>query len=202
MAPRPAAGARRREILEALAELLATPEAAPVTTAALARAVGLSEAALYRHFPSKARIFEGLLEFAEGALFERIRALAREVPDTPAALGQMAALALAFAERNPGIARLLAGEVLVGEDPRLGRRAARVFERLAAEFRQRIRRGEVEEERVCALPPGMAAALVADWVVGRWQRYVKSGFAAPPTADWGVVWALMGRALFPPPGSH
>jgi AcrR family transcriptional regulator len=140
---------RRQQILEALARELEQAPGQRITTAALARSVGVSEAALYRHFPSKARMFEGLLEFAEEAVFGRVARILEEAGDAPRRCGQILGLVLAFAERNPGITRILLGDALVGETPRL---RARVDQAGAA------RRGAARRDPTRALALGSQRA--------------------------------------------
>src|SRR5690606_19218021 len=127
---------RRREILEALAKLFEAQPFGRVTTAALARELGISEAALYRHFPSKARMLEGLIEFIEDALFGRIRIILQEVQGGGDRLHQICSLVLLFAERNPGMVPLLTGDALAGENERLRRRMGQFYERLETQLRQ------------------------------------------------------------------
>ena len=141
-----ARGARRREILEALASELEGRPGARITTARLAAVLGISEAALYRHFPSKADMFEALLDFAEDAVFTRSKRVSEQSRPLPARVRAMTELLLTFSERNPGITRVLMGEAVMGEQARLRERAAHFFERAETELRQLFRDAALEPE--------------------------------------------------------
>ena len=130
---------RRQEILQALALMLETHPGARITTAALAKQVGVSEAALYRHFPSKAKMLEGLIEFVEESLFSRVSRIMTEEPTAQQRCNKLLWLLLSFAERNPGMARLLAGEALQGETDRLRARMRQLFDRLETQLRLILR---------------------------------------------------------------
>src|SRR5690606_11558534 len=121
---------RRQQILEALAQMLEASPGERITTAGLARTVGVSEAALYRHFPSKSKMFEGLIEFIEETVFSRVTLILSEEPDAAVRCEKILGLLLAFAERNPGISRILTGDALAGETERLRNRVAQLYERL------------------------------------------------------------------------
>jgi TetR/AcrR family transcriptional regulator len=132
---------RRQEILEAFAMMLEESPGSRITTAALARHVGVSEAALYRHFPSKAKMIEGLIEFMEASVFTRISRILEEEPTAEGRCRNLVWLLLSFAERNPGFARLLAGDALQGETERLRTRMRQFFDRLETQLRQILREG-------------------------------------------------------------
>jgi len=186
---------RRREILEALAKLFEAQPCGRVTTAALARELGISEAALYRHFPSKARMIEGLIEFIEDALFGRIRVILQETPEAGARLYQIAALILLFAERNPGMVPLLTGDALVGETERLRLRIGQLYERLETQFRQVLREGEARERLAPGATPSAITGLLLALIEGKLRRFARSGFAARPTEQWPEQWSLLAPAL-------
>ena len=134
---------RAQEILQALARMLEVSQGGRITTAALAAELGVSEAALYRHFPSKTRMYEGLIDFIEDTIFTRIRTI---VDDEPDALGQcyrILTLVLTFSEKNPGISRILNGDALTGETGRLHERIAQLFDRLESQLKQTLRESEV-----------------------------------------------------------
>ena len=133
---RPRRGERRQLILEVLARMLEENQGEHITTAQLARAVGVSEAALYRHFPSKARMFEGLLEFTEETLFTRINRILAEESRAEERIQGILFLLLGFADKNPGMARLLYGDVLVGETERLRARVVQIYERIETQLKQ------------------------------------------------------------------
>ncbi len=186
---------RRREILEALARLFEARPFGRVTTAALARELGISEAALYRHFPSKARMLEGLIEFIEDALFGRIRVILQETPGAGERLYQICALVLLFAERNPGMVPLLTGDALVGETERLGQRIGQLYERLETQFRQVLREGEARERLALGATPSAITGLLLALLEGKLRRFARSEFAARPTAQWPEQWSLLAPAL-------
>lgn len=186
---------RRREILEALAKLFEAQPFGRVTTAALARELGISEAALYRHFPSKARMIEALIEFTEDALFGRIRIILQETPATGERLYQICALVLMFAERNPGLVPLLTGDALAGETERLRRRIGQLYERLETQLRQVLREGEARERLAAGATPSAVTALLIALIEGKLRRFARTGFADRPTAQWPEQWALLAPAL-------
>ncbi|RLA54614.1 MAG: nucleoid occlusion factor SlmA [Gammaproteobacteria bacterium] len=187
---------RRQQILEALAQMLEAGPGSRITTAGLAKQVGVSEAALYRHFPSKAKMFEGLIEFIEDTLFTRINIILNEEQTAAQRCEKMLMLLLAFAERNPGITRILTGDALAGESERLHQRVAQLFDRFETQLRQVIREAEMREglRPVLALPA--AANLLMAAAEGRISQYVRSGFQRPPTADWAQQWDLLMSNFF------
>lgn len=194
--------ARRDEILQVLAAQLQQNPGARITTAALARAVGVSEAALYRHFPSKARMFEGLIEFAEESVFGLINRVMQENRQVDRRCEHILLVLLRFAERNPGIARLLYGDVLVGEHERLRQRVGQFFERVETQLR-----GVLRETTLGATPSLAAGAsangaanLLASYASGKVEQFVRSEFRASPTAHWEEQWPLLARACFQPAG--
>lgn len=187
---------RREQILQALAVMLESHPGGRITTAALAREVGVTEAALYRHFPSKARMFEGLIEFVEEVLFSRINRITAEVEGLSPRIEAILALTLGFAERNPGISRILNGDALVGENERLLVRVNQIFERLETELRQMLREAEVSERTSTALPHPAAAQLVVTLVEGRISQFVRSGFRRAPTENWALVQTWLNQSLY------
>ncbi|CAM3383353.1 nucleoid occlusion factor SlmA [Halomonas lysinitropha] len=186
---------RREQILQGLALMLEEDSGKRITVAALARQVGVSEAALYRHFPSKARMFEGLIEFIEASLFERIGRILEEVPETLPRCGQILTLVLAFAEKNPGLSRLLGGDALTGETARLRLRIHQLFERLETQLKQILREAELREGRRPSLPVSAAANLLLAHLEGQISRYVRSDFRQRPTEHWDDQWALLSAQL-------
>jgi TetR/AcrR family transcriptional regulator len=186
---------RREQILQALALMLEEDSGKRITTAALARQVGVSEAALYRHFPSKARMFEGLIEFIEASLFERIRRILDDEPSALARCETIVQLVLAFAEKNPGLSRLMDGDVLTGETARLRTRMSQLFERLETQFKQVLREAELREGLRPQLPVPAAANLLSAFVEGRISQYVRSDFRHRPTSHWNDQWRLLGDGL-------
>ncbi len=162
-------------------------EAAPgkrITTAGLAREVGVSEAALYRHFPSKSKMFEGLIDFIEETLFSRINIILAEESLASGRCEKMLGLLLGFTERNPGITRILTGDALAGETERLHARVAQLFDRLETQLKQVLREAEMREGLRPVLPVNTAANLLLAAAEGRISQYVRSGFQRSPTENW------------------
>ena len=186
---------RREQILQALALMLEEDSGKRITTAALARQVGVSEAALYRHFPSKARMFEGLIEFIETSLFERIRRILEETPEALGRCEKIVQLVLMFAEKNPGLSRLMDGDVLTGETARLRTRMSQLFERLETQFKQILREAELREGLRPRVAVSASANLLAAFVEGRISQYVRSDFRHLPSAHWEDQWTLLGAQL-------
>lgn len=186
---------RREEILGALALMLEQQPGNRITTAALAKAVGVSEAALYRHFPSKARMYDGLIDFVEEALFPRIGRLQQEMDDPLARCGEILRLLLLFAERNPGFARLLLGDVLQGEDDRLHARVRQVFDRLQTELRSALREWSLTRVPAPAASASVLAALLLATAEGKLNQFVRGRYREAPSAGWDLQWQLLRTAL-------
>ncbi len=186
---------RREQILQALALMLEEDSGKRITTASLARQVGVSEAALYRHFPSKARMFEGLIEFIEATLFERIRRILDETPEALPRCQRILMLLLGFAEKNPGLCRLLNGDALTGETARLRVRMGQLFERLETQLKQILREAEIHEGLRPVLPVSSAANVLLAYAEGRIGQYVRSDFKRLPTSHWEDHWQLLSRDL-------
>ncbi len=189
---------RRQQILEALAQMLEANPGERITTAGLARQVGVSEAALYRHFPSKGKMFEGLIEFVEETLFSRINMILAEEPSALARCDKMLTLLLAFTQRNPGITRILTGDALAGETERLHQRVAQLFDRFETQLRQVLREAELREGLRPTITLNAAANLLMAAAEGRISQFVRSGFQRAPTADWAVQWELLSKDLLRP----
>ncbi len=191
----PAKGSRRQQILEALARQLEARPGRRITTAALAQEVGVSEAALYRHFPSKARMFEGLIEFIEESVFGLVNRILDEERSAPVRLERILALLLGFAERNPGLTRILTGDALVGETERLRQRVDQFYQRVETQLRQVLREGEAAGELAPDLPVPPLANLLVALVEGRFNQFVRSGFQRRPTELWPDQWAVLSGLL-------
>lgn len=191
---RPRRGERRQLILEVLARLLQETQGEHITTAQLARAVGVSEAALYRHFPSKAKMFEGLLEFIEETLFTRINRILAEESRAEARIQSILFLVLGFADKNPGMARLLYGDVLVGETERLRKRVAQIYERIETQLKQILREAEVNEN--FRVPVTDVAGLLLAIMEGSITRFVRSEFHSSPVAGWDKQWEMIRKSVF------
>lgn len=190
---RPLPGERRELILQTLARMLEERSGERITTAELARAVGVSEAALYRHFSGKARMFEALIEFIEESLFSRIARILEEEAGTLRRIESILYLVLGFAEKNPGMARILHGDVLVGETERLRRRVAQIYERLETQLKQVLREGELRDGR--RYPVADLAAVLLAFLEGRIARFARSEFRTAPTLGWESQWPLLRRGL-------
>ncbi|MEZ5553713.1 MAG: nucleoid occlusion factor SlmA [Pseudomonadales bacterium] len=187
---------RRQEILEALATMLETHPGSRITTAALAAQVGVSEAALYRHFPSKAKMLEGLIEFIEETLFARISRIMTEEPTAQSRCNKVLGLLLTFAERNPGMARLLVGDALQGETERLRTRMRQVFDRLETQLRLILREWAVTRVPGPELGTAAGANLLLAAAEGRISQFVRSEFRNLPTSNWAEQWKALERSVF------
>ncbi|MBN8429671.1 nucleoid occlusion factor SlmA [Microbulbifer salipaludis] len=187
---------RRQQILQALAHMLEASPGARITTAALAKEVGFSEAALYRHFPSKSKMFEGLIEFIEETIFSRIKIILQDEPSALARCQKILHLLLAFCERNPGITRLLTGDALTGETERLHSRILQLFDRLETQLKQILREAELREQLRPAIPLTAAANLLLASAEGRIVQYVRSGFKRKPTEHWAEQWPVLVAGFF------
>jgi TetR/AcrR family transcriptional regulator len=187
---RPKPGERRIQILQTLAEMLQQPSGDRITTAALAARLDVSEAALYRHFASKAQMFEGLIEFIEQSVFTLINQIvAREEATVgdPRAIGvrqasKIVAILMQFSERNPGMARVMVGDALVFENERLQTRMNQFFDKIEATLKQCLRAGVAESASVTpTVDAQVRASVLAAFVAGRLQRFVRSGFKRLPS---------------------
>ncbi|MDP4789034.1 MAG: nucleoid occlusion factor SlmA [Haliea sp.] len=187
---------RRQQILEALAKMLQASAGTRITTAGLAKEVGVSEAALYRHFPSKGKMFEGLIEFIEDTLFSRISIILSEESGVARRCEKMLLLLLAFTERNPGITRILTGDALAGETERLHQRVAQLFDRYETQLKQVLREAELREGLRPVIPLPAAANLLMATAEGRIAQFVRSGFTRSPTENWQDQWALLISGFF------
>jgi len=180
-----AKGERRIEILKALAQMLEAPKWGRITTAALAQKLDVSEAALYRHFASKAQMYEGLIEFIENSIFTIANRIAADEPDGRRQAERLIEMLLAFAEKNPGMVRVMTGEALVGEHERLQARVNRFFDRFEATLKQALRAAASESgsEEVGA---AAKAATLMRYAIGCLHQYAKSGFSRRPTEGFGA----------------
>jgi len=192
-------GARRLQILQVLARMLERPKGEKVTTAALAKELDVSEAALYRHFASKAQMFEGLIEFIEETLFGLVNKITAEEDNGMKQIQTILTSLLSFAEKNPGMTRVLVGDALVNEDERLQVRINQLHDRLEATLKQCLRvaatQGSTGPERTpgsgTTPDPTPQANLLLCYVIGRWQQFAKSGFKRLPTELWDKQWPLL-----------
>lgn len=187
---------RRAQILQALASMLQSKPGQRITTAKLAAHVGVSEAALYRHFPSKARMFEGLIEFIEETLFSRINKIINEEKDTATRCQLILHLILGFAEKNPGITRILNGDALMGEQDRLRERIAQLYERLETQLKQVLRERKLREGKTLPADEGIIANILLCFADGRINQFIRSEFTKRPTDNFAEQWQLIHTQFF------
>lgn len=173
------AGERKQQILETLAKMLENPKREKITTAGLAAKLDVSEAALYRHFANKAQMFEGLIEFIEASIFGVINKITTDETDGTKQIQLITTMLLKFAEKNPGMTRVLIGDALVNEDEKLQTRINQLYDRIEASIKQSLRIAETQTDKKG--DPEAQANLIVCFVIGRWQQFVKSGFKRKPT---------------------
>ena len=192
MASKP--GERKLQILQTVAQMLEQPKGEKITTAALAARLDLSEAALYRHFASKAQMFEGLIEFIEQTVFGLINKITQEEKSGLQQVEAIVSMLLGFAQKNRGMVRVLIGDALGNEDERLQQRINQLLDRIEATLKQSLRiaatQGEMGEMGE-AVDVGAHANLLVCYVIGRWLQFAKSGFARDPMAQWPAQWAIL-----------
>ncbi len=184
-------GERRLQILQTLAEMLENPKGEKITTAALAARLDCSEAALYRHFASKAQMFDGLIEFIETSLFGVINQISAEEQQGLQQVEHILALLLNFAQRNRGMTRVLTGDALVNENERLQARINLLHDKIEAALKQALRVAATQQQISTEADFGGLANLLLCFVVGRWQQYAKSGFSREPSAHWAQQWPML-----------
>jgi TetR/AcrR family transcriptional regulator len=173
-------GARKLQILQTLATMLEDPKGEKVTTAALAARLGVSEAALYRHFASKAQMFEGLIEFIETTIFGLINEISTRETSGLKQVRSIVAMLLEFSQTNKGMTRVLIGDALVNEHERLQERINQLLERIEASLKQSFRVAASEREVPENFDAAARAGLVVAFVIGRWHRFAKGGFRRAP----------------------
>ncbi len=187
---------RRQQILESLAHMLEACPGNRITTAALAKQVGVSEAALYRHFPSKSKMFEGLIEFTEETIFSLVSRIQADIQDPIVRCEKILSILLGFSARNPGITRILMGDAIIGENERLHKRINQFFERLETQLKQILREGELNG----GIPGGRglpsSANLLVSIAEGRMHQFVRSSFQRLPTEQWDNQWPMLAAGLF------
>lgn len=187
---------RKPEILQALAHMLEANPGGKITTAKLAQEVGLSEAALYRHFPSKAKMIEGLIEFTEETLFSRMSSIAKESYGHEAKCRDIVLLVLTFVERNPGFARLFVGDALQGETERLRARMRQLLDRVETQLRQLLRDLALQTDPLPGNQPAVLAKVLMALLEGQIAQFVRSDFRQSPTEDWDAMWIVIRRGVF------
>jgi TetR/AcrR family transcriptional regulator len=173
------AGERKQQILEALAKMLENPKREKITTAALAAKLDVSEAALYRHFANKAQMFEGLIEFIETSIFGVINKITKEEDDGIKQIHLIITMLLKFAEKNPGMTRVLVGDALVNEDDSLMQRINQLNDRIEMTLKQCLKITVAQGGK--KILPEVQSNLMMCYVIGRWHQFVKSGFKKKPT---------------------
>jgi len=181
-------GDRKHQILQTLAQMLEDPAGEKATTAALAARLGVSEAALYRHFRGKAEMFEGLIEFIEQTLFALINKITGDEKSGLRQLEAIMGVMLAFAQKNRGMTRVLVGDALVNEDDRLQTRINQLHDRLEAALKQALRFGVSQREIAQEVDIAAQANLLMSYVTGRWHQFAKSGFKRDPVELWPKQW--------------
>ena len=189
-------GSRAQEILQALARMLEISKGQRITTAALAAELGVSEAALYRHFPSKTRMFEGLIDFIEETIFGRISSILNDDSSTVDQCYRILTLVLAFSEKNPGITRILNGDALTGETEQLHKRVAQFYHRLESQLKQLLREAQIRDGLKVEIAIGTAVNLLVCTVEGKIHQYVRSDFKQLPSTDWLTQWKLITLGMF------
>ncbi len=187
---------RRQQILEVLASELETNPGLRITTASLARAVGVSEAALYRHFASKAKMFEALIDFAEESVFGLINKIINNETDAIVRCEKITQMMLGFSERNPGITRILIGDALLGENERLHARVTQFFDRFETQLRQILREANLGNGPRAISNMEAAANQMLTYTEGKMSQFVRSSFTKKPTEHWGDQWVALKKGLF------
>ena len=189
---RPKPGERRVQILQTLARMLEQPGAERITTAALAARLDVSEAALYRHFASKAQMFEGLIEFIEGSIFTLVNQLVEREPSPALQAQKIAAMLLQFGEKNPGMTRVMVGDALVFEHERLIARMNQFFDRVESQLRQSLRAAaEASGSSTPTVDAQALASAITALMIGRLQRYARTGFKRLPTEHLDLALARL-----------
>ena len=189
---RPKPGERRVQILQALAAMLEQPGAERVTTAALAARLDVSEAALYRHFASKAQMFEGLIDFIEQSVFTLVNQIVERDAVGSEQAARIVAMLVQFAEKNPGMTRVMVGDALVFENERLQSRMNQFFDKIEATLRQSLRDAAAGDGSATpSVDAQVRASALTAFVVGRLQRFARSGFRRAPSENLDAAVALM-----------
>jgi TetR/AcrR family transcriptional regulator len=186
-------GEKKLLILQTIAEMLERPEGVKVTTALLANQLQVSEAALYRHFASKAQMYEGLIEFIETGMFSVIGQIEAKEESGLKQVEAIIASLLRFAQKNRGLTRVLVGDALVHENPRLQARINQLLDRLESTLKQCLKVAAAQGMLATEHDFSAHADVLVCYTVGRWQRFVKSGFKDDPLSQWTIQWPLLAR---------
>ncbi|MFM2397265.1 MAG: hypothetical protein RLZZ144_515 [Pseudomonadota bacterium] len=184
-------GDRKLQILQVIAEMLEQPKGEKITTAALAGRLGLSEAALYRHFASKAQMYDGLIEFIEQTVFGLVTKITVDEADGLKQAEGIVALLLRFAQKNRGMTRVLIGDALVNENERLQLRINQFMDRIETTLKQSLRIAITQGKFPAEADIGAHANLLVCYVLGRWQQFGKSGYTRDPMAQWPQQWRIL-----------
>ena len=179
---------RKEQILQSLAAILEESPGGKITTASLAKQVGVSEAALYRHFPSKTKMFDELIEFAELTIFTRLNMISSEQISANSKCEKISKLVLTFAEKNPGISRILAGDALWGENERLRFRVNQLFDRIEVQIKQILREDRYTTDNNVTTHPNISADIFMSFIEGKIAQFVRSDFSKSPTEDFDLKW--------------
>lgn len=182
---------RKHQILECLALMLESSKGERITTAKLAAKVGFSEAALYRHFPSKARMYEGLIDFIEESIFSRVNLILADHKETLVRCHHILHVLLIFSEKNPGMCRILSGDALMGENQRLRTRVNQLFEKLESQFKQVLRERKLREGKTFSISEQALANILVAFIEGKINQYVRSEFSKKPSSDFKEQWQFL-----------
>jgi len=191
MASKP--GERKLQILQTVAQMLEQPKGEKITTAALAARMELSEAALYRHFASKAQMFEGLIEFIEQTVFSLINKITQDEKSGLQQVEAIVSMLLGFAQKNRGMVRVLIGDALVNEDERLQQRINQLLDRIEATLKQSLRMAATQGGMGASVDVGAHANVLLCYVIGRWMLFAKSGFTRDPLLHWPAQMSILLR---------
>ena len=186
---------RKDQILQSLVSQLEKKHSDRVTTAALAKAVGVSEAALYRHFSSKAKMFEGLIEFCEQSVFTMISQILKNESTLFSRCEHIVSAVLLFSYRNPGICKVLTGHALVGEKEYLHERVDQFFQQIEAHLRQLFREAELSKEITYSAASSIYADMILALIEGQINEYVRTNFSSDPVKNWHAQWAIIYKSL-------
>jgi TetR/AcrR family transcriptional regulator len=187
---------RKEQILQCLAVMLENNPGQRITTAKLAQQVGVSEAALYRHFPSKTRMFEGLIDFIEDTILTRVNLIIDREKTVIRRTETILTLLLGFAEKNPGLSRIMTGDALLGEQDRLRERISNFYDKLETQFKQVLRESKLREGKNLGIDEGVMANMLLAFVEGKFNQFVRSDFKRLPMEQFPAQWAHMQKTWF------
>jgi TetR/AcrR family transcriptional regulator len=187
---------RKEQILQCLAVMLENNPGQRITTAKLALQVGVSEAALYRHFPSKTRMFEGLIDFIEDSVLTRVNLIIDKEKAVIPRVENILALLLGFAEKNPGISRILTGDALLGEQDRLRERISNFYDKIETQLKQVLRESKLREGKQFGVDEGLLANILLAFVEGKFNQFVRSDFNRLPSQHFPDQWAHLQKTWF------